>query len=383
MDHPSRDELAALCRDSHLREQRMEAERGLTLLRAGRKLPRGMTPLASMWAYLDRSWELRYDDPRKMVNLAWNAVQFSFRLDPDFYGRQVACDLRARAEAELGNAHRIANQPQEAERALLSARRFFEQGTGDPELEVRLLDFEASLLAQLRRFGPAIQKLRRMLAFYEEQRDQHLIGRTLVKLGLYIGYDGNYELAIRRLRQSLKLIDVERDPSLARCAAHNLILFLVESGRIAEAKKLRLLHSRHLRCFQGRIAELKLQDLEGRIAAGEGNYRRAEEIFRKFSEGSVKAGLPILSGFAMLNLATVLLPQGKAKEAERKVKRAAKLFVSLGIQREALEAVILLRDAFRIQTVTVAMVKEVADFQRRLLSNPALRFEALEWREEE
>ncbi len=449
MDHPSRDEVAALCRDSlpakrerevlahllfdhcpdcraavapplsvmlgleparrrhtpeeeaacdaaidracvhplalerHLREQRAEAERGLQLLRAGRKLPRGMTPLACMWAYLDRSWELRYDNPKAMSFCAWCAVQISLRLDPTFYGQEGTRDLQARAQADLSNSYRVENRFGDAERFLSNARRLFEEGTGDPELEMRLLDFEASLLADLRRFSLATPKLLKMLAYYEDRGDQHLVARTLVKLGIYAGYDGNHELAVRRLRQSLKLIDVERDPSLAYSAAHSLIFFLADSGRIAEAKKLCLVYSRHLKHAKGRIAKLKFRDLEGRIAAGEGNYRRAEDLFREVKAGMTEAGLPMLAGIAMLDLAAALLAQRKAREAERTVRQAAKLFVSLGCQRESLEAVILLRDAFRIQTVTVAMVKEVADFQRRRLTDLNLRFEAREWRDEE
>src|SRR6185436_12668011 len=131
---------------------------------------------------------------------AWCAVQISLRLDPAFYGQEGTHDLRARAVADMGNACRVENRFGEAERFLSHARRLFEEGTGDPKLEIRLLDFEASLLADLRRFSLATPKLLRMLAFYEKEGDQHLVARTLVKLGLYAGYNGNHELAVRRLR---------------------------------------------------------------------------------------------------------------------------------------------------------------------------------------
>jgi hypothetical protein len=95
------------------------------------------------------------------------------------------------------------------------------------------------------------------------------------------------------------------------------------------------------------------------------------------------AGLPIPAGIAMLDLTAALLAQGKAGEAEETVKEAARLFVSLGMQCEALQAVILLRDAFRMQAVNVAMVQEVASFLRRLLSDRSLCFEARAWEEAE
>jgi tetratricopeptide (TPR) repeat protein len=273
----------------------------------------------------------------------------------------------------------VADQFGEAERLLSNARYLFEQGTGDPLLEVRLLEFEASLLATLRRFNLATQKLHAMLAFYERHGDSHLVGYTLVKLGLYAGYEGNFDLATRRLEQSLGMIDTERDPALAYAASHNLILFLVDSGRIAEAKKLRLVHSRHLLSTGGRINQIKFRDLEGRIAFGEGNYQRAESIFLEVRQDLAELGLPVLAGIAMLDLSAPLLAQGKAQEAERTVIEAKKLFVALGIHREALQAVILLRDSFRMQNATLAKVVEVANFLRSAVSVPSLRFEARAW----
>jgi hypothetical protein len=371
-----------LALERHLREQRVQADKGLKLLAAGRKLPRAMEPLARMWALLDRSWQLRFEDPQKMVDLAWSAEQVSCHLDEAFYGREWVRDFQARSTADLGNAYRVANRPRDAERALLNARQLFEQGTGDAVLEMRLLDIESSWLAQIRRFDLATQKLLQMLAFYEKKGDQHLVGRTLVKLGLFAGYEGNYELAVRRSEQSLKLIDAKHDPALACCAAANLILFLVESGRLAEAKKLRLVHSRHLRRFGGRITQLKIQDLEGRIAAGEGQHLRAEAIFREAIDGFQQADLPLIAGTVMINLTAALLAQGKAREAERVASKTAKLFSALGIQREALQAVVLLRDSFRMQAATLEKVLEVADFLRRSVSGPSLYFEAQAWEEE-
>jgi tetratricopeptide (TPR) repeat protein len=369
--------------ERHLREQQAQADRGLKALQAGRELPREMGTLARMWALLDRSWELRYDDPQEMAFLAWSGTAVSLELDQGFYGRKRVRDFQARAEADLGNACRVAQRFGAAERTLWRARQLFEQGTGDALLEVRLLDYEASLLADRRRWIPAEQKLLQMLRFYEERDDLHLMGRTLVKLGLYAGYEGRYELAIQRLEQSLELIDAERDPSVLCSAAHNLILFSVDSGRIAEAKKLRIVHSRPLRHAGGRIGEIKFQILEGRIAFGEGNDERAETIFREVVDSLCEAGLPIIAGIEMLDLAVVLLRQGKAQEAERTVIEAVELFAAYEFEREALQAVVLLRDSFRLREATTEMVLEVADFVRRLMYEPALRFEARAWERSE
>jgi tetratricopeptide (TPR) repeat protein len=391
MDHPSLAELTALLwrglslegageeMERHLRQQREQAVRGLQALEAGRRLPRNLDHLAHMWALLGRSWLLRHHDPQEMVQRAWAAAKVSLRLDRGLYGREPVCDFQSVAHAEFGNSLRVADRLQDARQALGQARSLFEQGTGHTLVEVRLLGLEASLLAYLGEFVPATWRMRKILEFYDREGDRHLQGRTLVSLGLYTGNAGNYELAIRRLGQSLELIDAKRDPVLACAAAHNLILFLVDSGRIQEAKKLRLVHSRHLRYSGARVNEIKFRLLEGRIAAGEGYYQRAEAIFRKVIEGFDQLGLPYIAGIERLDLAAVLLQQGKALEAEAKIYEAAAAFVRLGIRREALEAVILLRDSFKLRLGTLAMILEVAAFLRRLETDPALHFDAQAW----
>jgi tetratricopeptide (TPR) repeat protein len=390
LDHPSRAELTALFwrglsleeaggeMERHLRQQREQAVRGLQALEAGRR-PRNLDHLAHMWALLGRSWLLRHHDPQEMVQRAWAAATVSLRLDRGFYGPAQVCDFQAQAHAELGNSLRVADRLQDARRSMAQARRLFEQGTGHPLLEARLLELEASLLSYLGEFVQATWRLLKVLEFYEREGDRHLQGRTLVLMGLYTGNAGDFELAVRRLEQSLKLIDAERDPVLACFAAYNLILFLVDSGRIQEAKKLRLVHSGHLRNSPGGISDIKFRLLEGRIAAGEGYYQRAEAIFLKVIHDLDELDLPHVGGIERLDLAAVLLQQGKALEAEATICEAAAAFVRLGVRREALEAVILLRETFKLRRATVAMILEVAAFLRRLDADPASSFEARAW----
>ena len=371
----------ALEYERRLRRVRDQAQEGLKVLSAGvgRRLPRHLEPLAKMQALLDRSWQLRHEDPIQMERLARSAVKISLRLRHGVHGSEQVADYQAEAYTELGNACRVANHFQAALDVLGKARELFERGTRHPLLEVRLLEVEASLHADLRQFGVATHKLVKVVRFYSRHKDNHRLGRTLVKAGLYAGYAGNYKLAIHRLEQSLKLIDAERDPGLACAAAHNLILFLVECDRIPEARKLRIFYSRHLVNAGGRINQVKFRALEGRIDAGMGNHARAEAIFFEVKEGYAETGLMIPAGVAALDLAAVLLRQGKAREAKSAVLEAAQIFIAHRIQREALQAVTLLRDTFERGIGTLEMVLEVTGYLRRLEIDPALRFEGRTW----
>jgi tetratricopeptide (TPR) repeat protein len=377
----------ALKHERHLRGQRTQARKALTVLEEGgsmaaQKLSRASGNLARMQAFLDRSWQIRHQDPRQMVELAWFAAQISLKLDARQYGPAQVFDFQARAHAELGNAYRVSDRLHEAGEALGQARRFFECGTREEALEVRLLELEASLAADRRQFGRASIALLKVLKFYSRNRDSHFAGRTLILMGLYAGYGGDFEKGIRLLQRGLTLADGKRDPGLLCAAAHNLLLFLVDIGRFQEAKKLRLVHSRYLVDARGRVNEIKFRALEGRIDAGLGNHVRAEGIFREVRHDFDEVGRHFHAAIAALHLAASLLVQGKAEEAVQVVLEAAETFTQLKIQREALQAVILLRNAFEMQAATRTMVEEVASFLRRIEIDPALRFEGRAWEED-
>lgn len=368
----------------HIRRERAQANKILKILKgkgleAAANIPERTSAMARMTAFLDYSWQLRHENPQQMVEFAWLAKLASETLDARRYGPKQVLDFQACAYAELGNAYRVANRPHEAKEALGHARELLEHGTGDKLLEIRLLELEASLAADCRQFGRASEKLLKVLKFYSRCSDLHLAGRTLILMGVYSGNAGAFEKAIHLLQKGLMLIDVDYDPNLACAAAHNLILFLVDSDRLEEARKLRLIHSRHLVNPGGRINEIKFRILEGRIDAGLGRFKRAETIFREVKQAFEEAGLPIVAGIEALDLAAVLLRQGKTVEATTVGLEAADTFIRHRIQREALQAVILLRDSFREHTATVEKVEEVARFLRRLEVDPALRFEGRAW----
>jgi tetratricopeptide (TPR) repeat protein len=375
---------AALKHERNRQAQKAQVQRALRVLEDGGvgavlNLPQNMGELARMETFLARSWALRHEDPKSMVDLAWFAAQVSLRLDPVCYGPAQVSDFQARAHAELGNAYRVSDRLHEACDFLGRARVFFERGTGDEVLEVRLLELEGSLAADCRQFGRASKTLLKVLKFYNEHSAFHLAGRTLIKIGLYAGYAGDFDKAIQLLEKGLALVDGGPDPDLASAAAHNLTLFLIDSGRFREAKKLRIVHSRHLADAGGRVNAVKFRALEGRIDSGLGNYQRAIGIFQEVRRGYEEVGRPYEAAIADLDLAAVLLAQGKAAEATRVALEAAGIFTSLQIQREAFQAVILLRDAFEGQAATLEMVEEVAGFLRRIEIDPALRFEGQAW----
>ena len=48
------------------------------------------------------------------------------------------------------------------------------------------------------------------MRYHSELGDAHLVGRTLVKMGLYSSYAGNFERGVEMLEKALTLVDAQR-----------------------------------------------------------------------------------------------------------------------------------------------------------------------------
>lgn len=335
----------------------------------------GLDDLSLFEDFLARSWALRYQDPEKMVELACFAVSVAARLSTRLYGPQRVKDLQCRAWTELANAHRVADELDSAESALSRAAELYLDGSGDELLGVRLYDVYASLCADRRRFASALEAIDTVHDVYEKRGDAHGTGRALISKGIYTGYAGHPEEAIRLLENGLVRIDDRREPGLAFLAVHNQLCFLVDLERYEEARKV-LVRSRS-RCEPalGRVSRIKLRWLEGRIHAGLERFEKAEQDFRAVRHDFEQAGLGYNAALASLDLAAVFLRRGDAAEAKRTALAAIEVFHALHIQREALTAVLLLESALERGIATIALLEKVADFLRRSEGDEAARFE--------
>ncbi|HYG61981.1 MAG TPA: hypothetical protein VEL74_05335 [Thermoanaerobaculia bacterium] len=347
------------------------AERGPEALARGPERLRG--PVA-FEAFLRHSWAVLHADPAQAIESARWATRFGSRLDPEELGARGLADLRCRAWAILGNAYRVADNLSAAEFAFTEAFNHFAAGSRDRSLQARLLDFQASFRADQRRFPEAIALLDRVFAIFQERGDEHLAGRALLSKGLFTGYSGDPEGAIRLIEEGLSRIDSGRDPNLALWATHNLSLFMIETGRFEEA---RALAHRNLRRFaerEHRIDFLKLRWIEARADAGLGLLDEAEEAFVEVREGMLDVGKRYHSALAALDLAVIHRRQGRPEEACSTILEAAEMFLEIEISREAIAAVLALQDSCRAGLETGGLLEKVMDFLRHLERDPTLRF---------
>jgi hypothetical protein len=311
---------------------------------------------------LARSQACRHHDPEQMVLLAERAAAIAADLDPFAYGPELTADLRARCLAELGNAHRVAEDPEAAERALRSATEESARGTRDPLLLARIMDLTASLRGAQRRFGEAQELLDAVYRLYESHGDRHNAGRALISKGLFKGYDNDPEEAVRLLSTGLTLIHQASDPKLVISAVHNLIAFLTDCERFREARNLLRL-ARPYYAEGDRLNQVKLRWVEGRIAAGLGRFRRAEQTLLRARRELEAAGMHFHAALVSLDLAAVWLSRGKTAETRALVEELVATFQARRIPREALAALVLLKESFdRERSEPLELLRAVARF---------------------
>ena len=342
---------------------------------AGSRL-RGLVRVEALFA---AAWDLRYDDPREMVRIAELALFAAERLDKQLHGRAAIADVRARAWAELANAYRVADDLAKAEQAMARAVGWLHRGSGDPRLLARAGDLMASMLADQRRFAEADELLSKVHRFYLRMGQFHLAGRAMISRGIFAGYDGQPRRALGLLVHGVELIDLDQDPALAVSAVHAMLTKLVDCGRHRQARihlwRSRSLFARH----GGRLSLIRLRWLEGRIHAGMGDLERAERELSATRLGFADASSPYNAALVALDLAAVWLQQGRTAEVRRLVEEMIATFRALRIAREAVAALLILREACDRDEVTLDRMRMVALLltelerqpQRRPASEPA------------
>lgn len=337
------------------------------LTRSERRLVEG-APLVEY--LLSRSFELRYNDPEAMIQFAEAARLVVERVDPRRYGRRVLSDLRARVWAELGNAYRVADDLKAAEVAFGQAVRWLFSGTGSRRVIVRVAELAARLFADQRRLPEAAGLLDWVSSYYANQGNSAELGQTLVSRGLIAEYGDEPELAIVYLARGLRLIGPEKTESGLRLAAvHALVNNLIEAGHCEAARGL-LEKNHRLYHRTGKLNKLRLHWLKGRIAHGLGELGRAEADFHVARLGFKRVEKGYDAALVSLDLALLYARQGKRIATLRLVDEMIGTFRNLGIAREAIASLLLLRrtceDTGAAPDVLAAQIRTIASLVAEL-----------------
>jgi tetratricopeptide (TPR) repeat protein len=283
--------------------------------------------------------------------------------------------MQARTLAELANAYRVADDLDRADTFMRQAVEKSAAGSGDPLLLARLMDLTASLYCHRRQFEAATALLDAVFTIYRDHGDEHGAGRALISKGLYTSYGNDPRQALVFLTEGFERIDPAAEPELSLSAVHNILVCLMELGRSREALPLLDRFAPLYERCGGRLNALKLRWVEGKIAVGCDDLDLAARCFAQVRLGYEETGLAFHGALVSLDLVAVWLREGRVAEARGLVEQVIATFKALGIGREALAALLLLRDALAHQGTALGMLTSLGECLKRIEQTPGLPFE--------
>lgn len=292
---------------------------------------------------LDRSRAVSHGDPRAGEGWALLALHLTDFLDPAVYGPGLIEDVRGRSWALLANARRTTGDHFGAERAFDRAEEHLRRGTRDPLERAHTLVLKAILRRGQRRLYEAERLLRRALSIWLSAGESHRAVEAMVIWSLVHKEHGEPERGIRLLREACELPAAVSDPRLSLTIHHNLVVCLIDAGKLLEAQGV-LLHNHDLyERLQVPGSEIRRQWLEGQLAGELGRTAEAEALLREVREGFLEHGIAHDAAIVTLDLAVLLLRARRDDEAKSLAHEALAVFIALGVEREALAAFLLTR----------------------------------------
>jgi tetratricopeptide (TPR) repeat protein len=325
---------------------------------------------------LERSWQVRTSDSRLSEELAKLAIELSAHLDLTRYSIELIEDLRARAWSYVANLRRMASDLKGSEMAFQVCYKHLMRGTREPLERAIFLDLKSSLRRAQRRFDESSRLLNRAISIFVRQGDKHRAGKSLVALSVLYNTAGHPDQAIEVLQDALTLIDPLQDERLLMLTWHNLIFYHASLGRFIEAQGL-------YRQARGLYAKYEASDfgnrrlwLKGIIERGLGQTESAEALLLAARKGFMEKDIPYEAAMVSLELATLYAEQERTAELKQLATEMLPIFTSRRIHREAMAALIMLKQAVETERLTVDLAVKVADFLRRSQSDPTLKFES-------
>ncbi|HEX4959257.1 MAG TPA: helix-turn-helix domain-containing protein [Thermoanaerobaculia bacterium] len=293
-----------------------------------------------------------------------------------FIAGQAPEDRRSRACSYcwgyIGNARRVATDFDAADEAFGRSWSLRPGAYSDPKLlpEWRLLDLEASLRREQRRFTEASTLLDRARAASSD--DPAAAARILLKKERLLNVMNDFKGALATLVEAAPFVEASGDPHLRFALRFNRTDDLCHLERWAEAAKL-LPRVTKMAAEQGNALDLiRLRWLQAKVAAGQGRAGEAIAKLEKVSGDFTERRLPYEAALSSLDLAVLWLQAGRNAEVALIAVGMKWIFEAKGIEREALAALRLFCDAAEREAATVELARRViADLEKAERASPS------------
>jgi transcriptional regulator with XRE-family HTH domain len=310
---------------------------------------------------VSRSWALAERVSHESEQMAAHKVEDALELAhlALAIAEQVPGEEGLRAQGycwgHVANARRVGNDLSGADEAFVRAWDLWRAGGESDLAEWRLLDLEASLRRDERRFSEALELLDRARAASGD--DPLAVGRILLKKEHVFEQMGDVQNALAALAEAAPFVEAVGD-------ARQLFVFRFKSAN----------HLYHLERYEAaaellaQVRELAVQQaneldllrvgwLSAKVAAGQGRTEEAiaglEQVSRDFQDRD----MPYDAALASLDLAVLWLKAGRTAEVRELAVEMGSIFKAQKFDHEALGALRLFCDAARQETASVALAR--------------------------
>jgi tetratricopeptide (TPR) repeat protein len=278
--------------------------------------------------------------------------------------------LRGLAAGHSANVLRVSGNLKPADATLEEAKRLWRAGY-DPDSVLdpgRLLDLEASLRRDQRRFEEALAAVDEALAIGRSR------ARVLIKKGFTLEVMGEYGRAVETLLQAAPLVERLGDPRQLYMLRFNLAVNFTHTHRYDEAAELVRSVRELASDLEDEVFLIRIDWLEGRIAAGLGEREEALKLLEQARREFAKLRMGYDVALALLEEAVLLLEEGRTAEVRQRARALVDVFKSKGVHREAVAALRLLQEAAEGETATAELARRLLAFLHRARHDPGLRF---------
>ena len=260
----------------------------------------------------------------------------------------------------LGNAFRVRNDLDDADAAFERAWASWKAGEEDdflPLEEWRILDLEASLLREHRRFPEALDRLARALEISPSESK----GRILLKKASTLEQKEDIEAAIEALRQARPHVESSGNRRDIFGLRFNLAVALLHLSRFSAAED--LFSEVHAAAVElgNELDLVRTLWLRARIDAGLGRILEAIAGFERVFGDLMAHDLPYDLALVGLDLAVLYLEQGRTRDVLPLALQMEAVFRSKGVEREALAALLVFCEAARRGEATIELARKTAE----------------------
>jgi transcriptional regulator with XRE-family HTH domain len=312
------------------------------------------------------------DSAQRARHLADLAVEVAERVPGEEPWR---CRVQGFARQHGANALRVVGDHLAADAEVERATELWRAGaSADPGLlnEARVLGLEAALRREGGRLPEALTLFDRALAVDRWGETPALLmgkAKALERLG-------RFDEAVVLLRQAGVRLDAEEEPRKSLIVRELLVLNLCHLGRHGDAEQM-IGEVRGLaRQLGNRLDLVRVDWLQGRIAAGLGRHDEAIALLERVRAKFVEDEIGYDAALVTLELAEIHATLGHRAEVKSLARESAPIFAQQGVHAEARRALELFRQAALQDRATAQLLRAVVNYLYRARHDPRLRFEA-------